>query len=209
MAAPLLLLPAAYLAGSINFSILLFRALGRGDPRAGFSGNPGTFNVSRQLGAGWAALILALDMGRAVGVAAAARALGPRGMVPWAGFFLVLGNMFPLFHGFRGGKGVAAFLGFTAYAAPVAAALSALAWIAVYRLIARVTFIASYAMVAVLAAGTVLAFGGSPIPAAGTLATAAAVITAHRRNVREYLRRRSGGQEGTGEGETAVRGDGT
>ncbi len=208
MAAALLLLPAAYLAGSVNFSILLFRARGRGDPRAGFSGNPGTFNVSRQVGAGWAALILALDLGRAVGVAAAARALGPRGMVPWAGFFLVLGNMFPLFHGFRGGKGVAAFLGLTAYAAPAAAALSALAWIIVYRLIARVTFIASSVMVAVLAAGTVAAFGGAPLPAAGTLATAAAVMAAHRRNVREYLRQRSDGNRGERGGGTAVRGDG-
>jgi len=40
----------AYLAGSVNFSILLVKLLGRGDPRLRFSGNPGTTNVTRQVG---------------------------------------------------------------------------------------------------------------------------------------------------------------
>lgn len=187
-AASLLILPAAYLAGSVNFSILLFRILGKGDPRTRFSGNPGTFNVSRQAGKGWAALILALDMGRAAGVALAAARLIPNGLVPWVGFCLVLGTMFPLFHGFRGGKGVATFLGLTAAVNPLFVVLSALVWIVIYRLIARVSFIASYGMVAVLTAGAIFANHAGVLPVAGTLATAGLIFFAHRSNVREYLR---------------------
>ena len=59
----------AYLAGSINFAILLFRLIGKDDPRMHFSGNAGVTNVYRQAGWPLAALVLILDMGRAMGVA--------------------------------------------------------------------------------------------------------------------------------------------
>ncbi|HOO41495.1 MAG TPA: glycerol-3-phosphate acyltransferase, partial [Syntrophales bacterium] len=52
----------AYLAGSVNFAIILFAVLGKGDPRSGFSGNAGATNVRRQAGLGWAALVLLLDL---------------------------------------------------------------------------------------------------------------------------------------------------
>ena len=112
----------AYLAGSVNFAILLFKALGKDDPRAGFSGNPGATNVYRQAGYFWAVLVLTLDMSRALGVAFIALHLVPLVLVPWAGLGLILGNRFPCLHGLRGGKGVANYLGFTMIIAPVAAA---------------------------------------------------------------------------------------
>lgn len=202
MAGHLVVMGAAYLAGSVNFSILLFRILRWGDPRSRFSGNPGAFNVYRQAGTAWAALVLLLDMGRAFGVAWGATLAVPRELVPWAGFFLVLGTMFPLFHGFRGGKGVASFLGYTAFTAPLFVVLSAAVWITIYKLIVRVTFIASYGMVAVLAAGAILANhaganNSGALPVAGTLSTAALIMAAHRTNVLEYLR---GGKTGTRSG---------
>ena len=67
-----ILLAGAYLAGSVNFSILLFRILGREDPRRQFSGNAGVTNVYRQAGLLWAAVVLLLDIGRAFGVCWAA-----------------------------------------------------------------------------------------------------------------------------------------
>ena len=71
---------------------------------------------------GWAAVVLLLDVGRAVGLAALALALLPFALVPWVGLALVAGNRFPCFHGFRGGKGVASYLGFTIPIAPWGAA---------------------------------------------------------------------------------------
>ena len=56
MTSLLIILACAYLAGSVNFSILLFALLGKGDPRSRFSGNAGATNVWRQAGLGWAAL---------------------------------------------------------------------------------------------------------------------------------------------------------
>ncbi|HYA13651.1 MAG TPA: glycerol-3-phosphate acyltransferase, partial [Syntrophales bacterium] len=67
-----ILLLAAYIAGSVNFSILLFKMLGRDDPRYHFSGTAGTTNVYRQAGMLWAGVILLLDLARAVAVSWAA-----------------------------------------------------------------------------------------------------------------------------------------
>ena len=72
----------AYLAGSINFSILLFKISGKEDPRTEFSGNPGVVNVYRQAGLFMAALVWLLEMGRAMGVALACSYLLPTAWVP-------------------------------------------------------------------------------------------------------------------------------
>ena len=80
----ILLGAVTYLFASINFSIILFKALGKGDPRDRFSGNAGTTNVARQLGKIWALLILLLDMGRAGAVAMIGFWLLPAGFVPIA-----------------------------------------------------------------------------------------------------------------------------
>ena len=100
----------AYLTGSINFSILLFKFSGKIDPRKEFSGNPGVVNVYRQAGIFMAALVWLLDMGRAIGVALACSYLLPTAQVPIGGLALILGNRFPCFHQFCGGKGVANYL---------------------------------------------------------------------------------------------------
>ena len=65
----LLLFVGTYTFASINFSILLFKILGKNDPRQEFSGNPGVFNVYRILGLRWASVVLLLDICRAMGVA--------------------------------------------------------------------------------------------------------------------------------------------
>ena len=114
----------AYLAGSVNFAIIFFKLTGKEDPRLSFSGNAGTTNVYRQAGYFWATVILLLDIGRALAVAVVAVYFLEGKYLPWAGFFLVLGNSFPCFHGFRGGKGVANYLGFTVLIAPWAALIA-------------------------------------------------------------------------------------
>ena len=176
----------SYLAGSVNFSILLFSFLGKGDPRKSQSGNAGVTNVYRLAGPVWAAVVLLLDMGRAVAVALlAAYALTP-GQVPWAGLALVIGNRYPCFHQFRGGKGVANYLGFSAVVTPAGAVLSAIIWVLVY-LVSRAPFIASFAMIGVLALGTIIACGYKPAAVAGSIITALFIIFTHRKNIEEFL----------------------
>lgn len=187
----ILLFIGAYVAGSVNFAILLHRVLGKEDPRTGYSRNPGVTNVYRHLGWSWAGVVLLLDLARAVAVALVSRDLVQMEIVPWAGLGLVLGNRFPCFHGLRGGKGVANYLGFTAVTAPVAAGVSVLAWISAYALF-RIPFIGSFAMVILLAAGTVDACGYDPRAAAGVLITAGLIFHNHKRNMSELMKRRKG-----------------
>ena len=181
----------AYGAGSVNFSILLFKMLGKDDPRNAFSGNPGVVNVYRQAGLFMAAVVWLLDMSRALGVAFIAIRLLPVALVPWAGLGLILGNRFPCFHGLRGGKGVANYLGFTMIIAPVAAGLSVLGWLLAYA-IWRTPFIGSFVMVLILATGTIVAceYFFSAIP--GVVTTAALIYYNHKSNVLGLLRQLGG-----------------
>ena len=179
----------AYLAGSINFSILLFKMSGKEDPRKEFSGNPGVVNVYRQAGLFMAALVWLLDMGRAIGVALACSYLLPTALVPIGGLALILGNRFPCFHQFRGGKGVANYLGFTAIIAPLAAGISALAWLATFAIF-RIPFAGSFVMVFILGTGTLLACNFDPLSTAAVLATVALIYYGHERNVVEQIQKR-------------------
>ena len=177
---------AAYIAGSVNFSILLFRMLGRDDPRYHFSGTAGTTNVYRQAGLFWAGVVLLLDLGRALAVSWAALYLLPINYVPWVGLALILGNRFPCFHRFRGGKGVASYLGFTAIISPYSAAISCLVWVGVYGIV-RIPFIASFFMTFVLMVGTIIACGCQALATAGTIAAALFIFYNHRHNVVELF----------------------
>ncbi len=181
----ILLGAVTYLFASINFSIILFKALGKGDPRDRFSGNAGTTNVARQLGKIWALLILLLDMGRAGAVAMIGFWLLPAGFVPMLGAILVLGNQRPVFHRFRGGKGVAAYLGFTLFISPLVAGISCLAWVLAYGLF-RQPFIGSFFMVAILGLGTMNYFSWTLPAVIGTGATMALIFRAHKANLGRY-----------------------
>jgi len=174
----------SYLAGSINFAILFFKIAGKDDPRLSFSGNAGTTNVYRQAGLPWAVLVFALDIGRALAVAALAMHFISGEWLIWAGFFLISGNSFPCFHGFRGGKGVASYLGFTALIVPWITLLAAIVWVSVYG-VKRVPFIASFFMVAILSIGHSLSFQWTLPATAGALATFALIVFNHRSNIRQ------------------------
>ena len=181
----------AYVAGSVNFAILLFRARGLGDPRDAFSGNPGVTNVYRQAGMFWACLVLMLDIARAMAVAFAAIYYLDTDQAPLIAFFLVAGNRFPCFHGFRGGKGVANYLGFNIVFSPMLAALSAAVWVTVHG-ISRKPFIASLFMVLTLAAGMLACCGLTLTSVLGTAGTVALIVHGHLANLKSLL---AGGAE--------------
>lgn len=176
---------AAYLIGSVNFAVVLFKLAGKGDPRLSFSGNAGTTNVYRQAGALWAVLVFALDIGRALAVAWFALHWIGGVWVPWVAFFLVLGNSFPCFHRFRGGKGVASYLGFTLVVVPWAALLAAIIWVSVYW-VKRTPFIASLAMVATLSVGHAEPFQWALTASTGAAALFLLIVFNHRSNMRKY-----------------------
>ena len=152
-----LLLALAYFAGSVNFSILLFRTLGKDDPRYYFSGNAGVTNVYRQAGIFWAGVVLILDVGRALAIGATALYLLDKPLVPWVGLTLVVGNSYPCFHGFQGGKGVASYIGFTAVLSPVSSILSCIIWVIVFR-ICRIPFISSFFMIIAITTGIIYTY---------------------------------------------------
>ncbi len=101
----------AYLLGSIPFGIVITRAMGLGDLRSIGSGNIGATNVLRTGNKGAALATLVLDAAKGgVAVLIARYALG-EDAAQLAGLAAFLGHLFPVWLGFKGGKGVATFLG--------------------------------------------------------------------------------------------------
>ena len=102
----------AYLLGSISFAVVVSRLYALPDPRSYGSGNPGATNVLRTGRKSAAALTLLGDAGKGWLAVALAQVLsGEAGVgsvaVPFAGAAAFLGHLFPVFHRFQGGKGVA------------------------------------------------------------------------------------------------------
>ena len=100
-----------YLLGSVPFGVLVTRAMGLGDVRAIGSGNIGATNVLRTGNKAAALATLLLDGGKGALAVLLARALAGEDAGQIAGAAAFLGHCFPVWLGFRGGKGVATFLG--------------------------------------------------------------------------------------------------
>ncbi len=114
---------AAYLLGSIPFGIVIARLFRLGDLRAIGSGNIGTTNVLRTGNRLAAFLTLVLDAGKGGAAVLIAQAVIGDAAAQLAGLAAFLGHLFPVWLGFRGGKGVATFLGILlALALPVGGA---------------------------------------------------------------------------------------
>jgi len=107
---PALVALCSYALGSIPFGLLLTRLSGAGDLRQVGSGNIGATNVLRTGRKGVAALTLLLDAGKGAVAVLVAEAILP-GLGPLAGVCAFYGHIFPVWLGFRGGKGIATYLG--------------------------------------------------------------------------------------------------
>ena len=108
----------AYLIGSINFSIILSKKIAGFDVREKGSGNAGTTNMLRSVGKKAAAITLLCDIlkgvisiGLAIIIGNISKNLDKELLLQIAGIAVVLGHTFPIFFGFKGGKGVATSLG--------------------------------------------------------------------------------------------------
>ncbi len=108
----ILLVILSYLLGSIASAILICKLFGLSDPRAGGSGNPGATNVMRLHGKKAAVLTLAGDVLKGVvPVLIAKFSQQPALIIALCGLAAFTGHLFPVFFGFKGGKGVATLLG--------------------------------------------------------------------------------------------------
>jgi len=101
----------AYLLGSVPFGIVMARLFGLGDLRAIGSGNIGATNVLRTGNKLAAFLTLIGDAGKGAAAVYLARWFVGEGEAGIAGLFAMLGHLYPIYLGFRGGKGMATFLG--------------------------------------------------------------------------------------------------
>jgi glycerol-3-phosphate acyltransferase PlsY len=101
-----------YLSGSVACAVLVSKAMGLDDPRLTGSGNPGATNVLRLHGKKAAVLTLAGDVIKGIVPVLIAKAVGvPDFIVAITGLAAFVGHLYPVFFGFKGGKGVATFIG--------------------------------------------------------------------------------------------------
>lgn len=174
----------AYLIGSIDFGVIVPRLLGKNIYEQG-SGNPGASNVMRTLGKRAGAAVMAGDTVKGV----AAAAVGSIWVGPVVGFWCALaataGHVFPIWHRFKGGRGVAAALGAALWLEPGFGLVLVVAW-AVTVILTRTASIASLgAMILYVPGYAITGHGGWSLVAA-TL-TALLVIARHAPNIRRLL----------------------
>jgi glycerol-3-phosphate acyltransferase PlsY len=176
---------AGYLLGSIPFGLVLTRLAGLGDIRRIGSGNIGATNVLRTGRKGLAAATLLLDAAKgAAAVLIGARLAGDPGLLA-AGFGAILGHLFPVWLGFKGGKGVATGLGVLLAAAPLAGLGAALVWLGT-ALATRIS--SASALAACIAAPVIAALLATPLPVeALVVVTAALIVGRHHANIRRLL----------------------
>lgn len=175
---------AGYLLGSIPFGIVITRLLGLGDLRQIGSGNIGATNVLRTGHKGAALATLLLDSGKGAIAVLLARWLGGDIAAVVAGAGAILGHCFPVWLGFRGGKGVATFLG-TVIALSWPLGLMCCAIWLVAAAIFRISSLA--ALIATTASPLIAVAMGQSLIAAAVAFMAALVIFRHRENI-ERLR---------------------
>jgi glycerol-3-phosphate acyltransferase PlsY len=175
---------SGYLIGSVPFGLLLTRAAGLPDIRGIGSGNIGATNVLRTGRRGLAAATLVLDAGKALLAVVVARWwLGPF-CGDLAGLAAVLGHVFPVWLGFRGGKGVATGFGMLFGVTWPAGAVAAAVWVAM----AAAFRMSSLAALTACAAAPVAAFWfGGRAAGAVALAAGAVVVARHEANIRRIV----------------------
>jgi len=182
----------AYLLGSISSAIVVSRILRLPDPRGIGSGNPGATNVLRAGSKIAAAWTLIGDMAKGWLPVFIVMQLGtfPGWMVALVGLAAFLGHLYPVYFGFRGGKGVATALGVILALSPLTGLLVILTWLAV-ALTLRYSSLA--ALLAALAAPVLLyavqAYGGQPDPwlVAAVAAMTLLLYARHRTNIQRLI----------------------
>ncbi len=177
-------LAVAYFVGSVDFGVIVPKLMGI-DIYSEGSGNPGTSNVFRTLGKKAAGLVLAGDLLKGVGAVWAGAMIAGAPFAYWSAVAAVIGHSFPVWHRFKGGKGVATGLGGALFLQPLVGAFAALVWIAIV-LKTKTASVASLIGIGILLPGFALRdVRGEQLVATGLLVTI--VYIRHAPNIKRML----------------------
>lgn len=180
----------SYLLGSVSFAVVISRLFGLADPRSYGSGNPGATNVLRSGSKAAAALTLLGDAAKGAIAVWLVRAIGLQFGVDEFGVALAalaafVGHLYPVFFGFKGGKGVATFLGALVALNFNAGLLACAAWLVV-ALVFRYSSLSSLCA-AVVAPLALLWLTGAADASLVIAAMSALLIVRHRQNIANLL----------------------
>ena len=190
LAASITAIAGAYLLGSVSFAVVMSRLFGLADPRSYGSGNPGATNVLRSGSKAAAALTLLGDAAKGAVAVWVVRALGPAFGVGEFGVALAAlaafaGHLYPVFFGFKGGKGVATFLGALLALDLGAGLVACAAWLAV-ALVLRYSSLSSLCAAAV-APFALFGLTGAVDVSLVIAAMSVLLIVRHRQNIANLL----------------------
>lgn len=192
---PWIIVPLAYLIGSLPFAVIVSKIMGLQDPRQYGSGNPGATNVLRTGNKTAAALTLLGDAAKGWLPVWALRTWGPEydmgaSVLALTAIAVFLGHLFPLFLGFKGGKGVATALGVLLGLAPWLALLVALTWLAsalIWRYSSLAALIAAAAAPLFYILGSGIAWRSSIAVGTAIVVMSLLLFTRHRANIERLL----------------------
>ncbi|GBL47304.1 acyl-phosphate:glycerol-3-phosphate O-acyltransferase PlsY [Sulfuriferula multivorans] len=189
------LIVLAYLIGSLSFAVIVSRLFGLPDPRKHGSGNPGATNMLRTGRKSAAALTLIGDMSKGWLAVYLARYFGAQHGVEitatyGAAVAVFLGHLYPIFFGFKGGKGVATALGILFAISPWLGLAALASWLIVFAL-TRISSLAALTA-ATLAPILVSYLIGGTLPVAALCIISALIFWRHRTNIHRLL----AGEEG-------------
>lgn len=184
----------AYFLGSIPFGYLIVRVRSGADIRETGSGGTGATNVSRRAGKGAGVLTLILDALKGVAAILIGRLiLGESSwLVAGAAILVIVGHMFPIWLGFRGGKGVATGVGVFLVLAPLAVLAAGVIFLVIviltrYVSLGSITAAATIPLFIWLQHGLVSPVSNLWATMCAAVAAASLIIFAHRENIRRLL----------------------
>jgi glycerol-3-phosphate acyltransferase PlsY len=185
-----LIVVAAYLIGSVSFAVVVSKAFGLPDPHEYGSGNPGATNVLRTGNKAAALLTLVGDGAKGFAVVYGTRVLAPfvdapDWIVPAAAVAVFVGHLYPIYHRFSGGKGVATAAGIVfALNWPLALGLTVI-WLT-FAFGFKISSLAALITATLLPLGTFYLFGNALVSWA-MLTIAALIFWRHRTNIRQLF----------------------
>lgn len=180
-----LVVVAGYLIGSVDFAVLVARRAGVDIYSTG-SGNPGASNVARVLGKKAGATVMLGDLLKGVVAAALGEIVGGSELLGFiAGGAAVVGHCYPVYHRFRGGKGVATMVGMLLWTIPLLGLALGVLWIVVL-VVGRIASFGSLAIVVLAVPGVWL--GAEETASVAVMAAIAALVIArHSDNIRRMF----------------------
>lgn len=180
----------SYLLGSVPFAVIVSRTMGLADPRTYGSGNPGATNVLRSGSRLAAALTLIGDAAKgAIAVWMVRRFGAPFGVGDWgvalSGLAAFAGHLYPVFLRFKGGKGVATFLGVLLVFSPWVGLLACAIWL-LMAVFFRFSSLASLSAAVIAPLAYLMGWGFEPVVPA-LIVMAALLVMRHQQNIAQLL----------------------